>query len=595
MSKTFFKLGLGLLAAAGMMWPAGVWAANTTLHGHVPPAVAQLTPNGRVAANTNLHLAIGLPVRDQAGLNALIQQISDPASPNYHQYLTPEEFTERFGPTKEDYQKAIDFAESKGLKVTGKHPNRMLIEVNGRAADIEHAFGVTLRTYKHPTENRNFFSADTEPVVPAGTPILDISGLNNYSRPHPHLKIKSLSEVTNTPTPMVGSGQFGTYLGHDFRNAYVPGTTLNGAGQKVALFQFDGYFANDIATYEGLAGLPSVSVTNILLDGFSGFPVFTIFQEEVTLDIEMVICMAPSIDQILVYEGDPIFSFPNTILSHIANDNAARQISCSWGWGGGPNGTTEQIFQQMIVQGQTFLHASGDSDAFLPGQEDNPGLGFTPSSSPNITQVGGTTLFTTGPGGSRVNEQVWNQGFNTGVGSCGGISSFYGIPSWQQGFATATNQGSATFRNTPDVALTADNVFLYVNGTGIPGVGGTSVAAPLWAGFIALANQQAALNGRSSVGFINPAIYSLARTPAYNTAFNDITNGNNTWYQSPTSFYAVTNYDLCTGLGTPNGTNFINALVPIFGSATTNFTPVISAPHGPWGTTLGNLNGSDPK
>jgi uncharacterized repeat protein (TIGR01451 family) len=592
MSKTFFKLGLGLLAAAGMMCPAGVQAANKTLHGHVPAAVSQLVPKGQMAATNNLQLAIGLPMHDQAGLNTLIQQISDPASPNYHKYITTEEFTERFGPTKEDYQKAIDFAQSNGLKVTGKHANRMVLEVNGRASDVEHAFGVTLRTYKHPTENRDFFSADTEPVVPEGTPILDISGLNNYSRPHPRLVVKPVSQVTNTPH--AGSGQFGTYLGYDFRNAYVPGTTLNGAGQKVALLQFDGYTASDIATYAQIAGLPSVSLTNILLGGFSGIPTFSGGEVEVSLDIEMVMCMAPSIDQILVYEGDPFSTAPNTILSRIANDNAARQVSCSWGWGGGPDATTEQIFQQMIVQGQTFFNASGDSDAFLPGQVDNPGYPGSPSSSPNITQVGGTTLSTTGPNGARVSEQVWNVGFNSGAGSCGGISSFYGIPSWQQGFANSTNQGSSTFRNIPDVALTADNVFVYVDGGGLPGVGGTSVAAPLWAGFTALVNQQGVLNGKPSVGFINPAVYAIARTATYNSVFNDITNGNNTWFQSPTSFYAVTNYDLCTGLGTPNGTNFINALVGNSSSSSSTLGPIISAPRAPWGSTLGSLNGGNP-
>src|SRR5262249_26257257 len=149
-------------------------------------------------------------------------------------------------------------------------------------------------------------------------------------------------------------------------------------------------------------------------------------------------------------------------LNRIATDNTARQISCSWGWIGGPNGTTEQIFLQMAAQGQSFFNASGDDDAFLSGQVDDPSYFGTPSASPNITQVGGTTLTTTGPGGSYVSEKVWNWG--AGTGSSGGISSYYTIPPWQQGINMTANKGSITHRNIPDVALTADNVLVIADG-----------------------------------------------------------------------------------------------------------------------------------
>ena len=113
----------------------------------------------------------------------------------------------------------------------------------------------------------------------------------------------------------------------------------------------------------------------------------------------------------------------------------------------------------------------------------------------------------------------------------------------------ATNRGSTTMRNVPDVALTADNVF-----------GGTSCAAPLWAGFTALVNQQAVASGRATVGFVNPAIYTIGQGANYAVDFHDITTGNNTWPSSPANFYAVPGYDLCTGWGTPAGQNLINAL-----------------------------------
>jgi hypothetical protein len=228
-----------------------------------------------------------------------------------------------------------------------------------------------------------------------------------------------------------------------------------------------------------------------------------------------------------------------------------------------------------------------------PGSVDDPTLPNAPSDNPYIVQVGGTTLTTTGPGGARVSETVWNWGIEfgiDGIGSSGGISGFYALPAWQQGISMVGNHGSTTFRNVPDVALTGDNVYVIADNGINYDVAGTSCAAPLWAGFTALANQQAVLSSRPPVGFINPAMYALAKTVTYTNLFNDITNGNNIWSLSPTNFPAVSGFDLCTGLGTPNGTNLINALVG--GAVPTG--PVISAPLGPWGTNLAVMNGSNP-
>lgn len=606
MSKTFLKFGLGVLAAAAFAVNAGaVVTATTTLHGHVPKVVSTLTTNGRLTATNRLHLAIGLPVRNQDGMNALLAQIHDPASPNYHHFLTPDEFAAQFGPTEQDYQAVADYATANGFTISSRHANRMLIEVDAAATNVERAFNVNLRTYNHPTENRTFFTPDKEPSVPASLKVLDIGGLNNYSRPHPRLKTPN-SKVTSL-TPKNGSGPFGTYRGNDFRAAYVPGTTLTGAGQKVALVQFDGYFASDIALYASRAGLPNVALTNILLQGFSGFPVSS-GQVEVTLDIEMVVAMASGVSQIMVYEGDPFNFNPLVVLNRIATDNAAKQVSCSWGWTGGPNGTLDQIFIQMILQGQTFFDASGDIDAFLPagvtgsapGSVDDPNSFNTPSDNPYITQVGGTTLSTSGPGGARTSEIVWNWGLLDpvnldGIGSSGGISGYYPLPFWQQGINMTTNHGSTSFRSLPDVAMVGDNVNVVVNGIEIS-VGGTSVAAPLWAGFTALVNQQAAINGRASVGFLNPALYTIGKSAGYTNSFYDVTTGNNTWSQSPTNFPAVPGFDLATGWGTPLGTNLINALAATAGSTNggSSANVLISAPASPWGSTLSLMNGYNP-
>lgn len=597
MRKFLITFCLGLLAVAGVSSRSA--AASVALSGHVPAVVKSLTATGSVAATNMLHLAIGLPLRNRVILTNLLQQIYDPASPNYRHFLTPAQFTDQFGPTPQDYQAVLDFAALNHLTVTHTHGNRMLVEVDGKASDIDQAFAITLRTYQDPKENRQFFAPDTEPSVPTTLPVLDVGGLNNYYRAHPRLQLNTGKNAHALPAFKAGSAPdgSGSYFGNDFRAAYVPGTTLTGTGQKIALFQWDGYLASDIALYEQQAGLPSVSLTNILLQGFSGLPTGNGGEIEVSLDIEMSIAMAPGISQILVYEGDPNNMIPNIVLNQIATDNAAQQVSCSWGWFGGPSSTTDQILQEMVLQGQCFFDASGDVDAFLPpgqpGSVDDPNLPNAPSDNPYMVQVGGTTLTTTGPGGARVSETVWNWGTefgDDGVGSSGGISGFYSLPTWQQGISMAGNNGSTTFRNLPDVALTGDNIYVIAdNGIGFPGTGGTSCAAPLWAAFTALANQQAVLSGKPAVGFINPTIYALAKTASYNNVFNDITNGNNTWSQSPVNFPAVAGFDLTTGLGTPNGTNLINAIVD--GVPT---IPVIPAPKGPYGTTLSVMTNSNP-
>src|SRR6185436_19896972 len=176
------------------------------------------------------------------------------------------------------------------------------------------------------------------------------------------------------------------------------------------------------------------------------------------------------------------------------------------------------------------------------------------SDDPFITIVGGTTL-TTSSAGDWISETAWPF-------SGGGISTSYTIPNWQRGISMLANKGSTTLRNLPDVACLGDDVIWLVADNGLHGVvGGTSASAPSWAGFTALINQQAAAMGKPSVGFVNPAIYAIAQSSTYTSVFHDITTGNNTNSSSRTNFFAMPGYDLCTGWGTPNGSNLINALL----------------------------------
>ena len=546
--------------------------ALKTLRGHVPAVVAHLSSTGRLAATNQMQLAIGLPLRDPSDLSQFLAQLYDPASPNYRHYLTPDEFAARFGPTEGDYEAVKQFAHTNGLAITATYRNRLVLDVAGPVAAVEKAFHIVLRTYKHPTEGRDFFAPDTEPMVDMSLSVADISGLNNYRLPHPKLH---QMDAAAKAIPKNGSAPDGSsYMGSDFRKAYAPGVTLRGSGQVVGVFEFDGYYANDIASYESQSGYTNVPLSNVLLNGVSGLPGFSGISgavSEVSLDIEQAIAIAPALAKVLVYEG----SLQNSILSQMASDDEAMQLSCSWGWSGGPTNTTDDIFQEMISQGQSFFNASGDADAFAAGSAndvDDPSQANAPSSSPYIMQVGGTTL-TTGPNAVYDSETVWSE--SGGVGSSGGISTYYTNNiefSWQALVSNMAGRGGSTAnRDIPDVAFVANNVWVIYNNGRSAAFGGTSCAAPLWAGFMALVNQQAAAMGRPTAGFINPAIYAIGAGAIYTACFHDITTGNNTWSSSPNLFYATNGYDLCTGWGTPIGANLIAAL---------NDAPVVSPANG---------------
>jgi Putative Ig domain/Immunoglobulin I-set domain len=261
----------------------------------------------------------------------------------------------------------------------------------------------------------------------------------------------------------------------------------------------------------------------------------------------------------------------------------------------------------MAVQGQSFFQASGDGDSWV-----NTVLSFNPASGveddPYVTSVGGTTLTMNGSGASYASERVWNDGnvapgWNGSgyVGNGGGISASYTIPSWQKGLDMSANRGSTTRRNFPDVAMVAENLLL-VSGGLTNAVWGTSCAAPLWAGFMALVNQEAAANSQPAVGFLNPALYALGQSPDYTNNFNDITVGNNATPTSGGLYPAVPGYDLCTGWGSPKGSNLIHSLalpqrLVIAPNSNPLFTGPVGGPFNPGalGYSLTNGNGFSPR
>ena len=580
------KLGLAFLGLTALSAPALVSAAPSpgfrVLPGNIPAAVASAQPVAAVDGTQPVSLALTLPLHHQAELQDLLHGLSDPSDPRFGQFLTPEQFTARYSPTPDEYNRVIAYAQAMGLAVTATHSNRTVLDVSAPAGQINRAFGLRLLTYKSQRDGRTFFAPDAEPQIPAALNglVSGVIGLSNASLRTPHLREKSFSAISPALDPyavpfQTGSGPSGGLTPSDIKTAYNLGSvTQNGSGQTLAVFELDGYTASDITAYESHYGLPAVPLQNVFVDGYNGAAGSG--AAEVTLDIELMTALAPGASKILVYEGPNSDAGVVDTYTKIAADNAAKAVSTSWGEAensasASVRSSENTAFQQMAAQGQSIYAAAGDS-----GADDN-GSSLSvddPASQPYMVGVGGTSLTTNGAGGAYTSEKTWNGGSVKNGAGGGGISTVWTIPSYQTALAgSAASKGSTSHRNVPDVSLDADpntGYSVYFNGSWTI-YGGTSCAAPLWAAFTALVNQKRVAAGSSTLGFANTPLYQLAATSAYASDFHDIADG------STNLFYpAVAGYDDATGLGTFNGANLLADL-----SGGTSTPPTVTVPAAP--------------
>ena len=510
-----------------------------------------------VPANQAVPFGLTLPLRNVAGLQALLAAQKDPKSPQYRQFLSRQQFVDQFGPTQADYDRVIAFAKAQGFSVSKTYANRMLVNVSGTPAQVSKTFATRLQVYNNSVEKHSYYAPNVEPTVDSSVPILSVVGLSTRQRPHPMLK-KANGVHANT----TGSASDGEFYGSDMRAAYAPGVALDGAGQTVGLVELGPYNVSDVQAYFKAVNQPlKVPIYNVLLavDGVCAGTSATggCDDGEEVIDIEQAISMAPGLSGLIVYEAYGGGSDALTAFTQAASDDVAKQLSLSFGFGGTPSTEPgyEQIFMELSAQGQNLFIASGDSGA-------NVGDVGYPGNSPNVTDVGGTDLTTTGPGGAWAAETAW-------IGSGGGWSTQSPIPDYQKPVINTSNQGSPTYRNIPDIAMEANTDNFYcANGSCQGGIGGTSLAAPRWAGFLALANEQA--NG-NPIGFLNTLYYTLGQGSTYASIFHDITSGNNFNTGSPTLFQAVPGYDLTSGWGSPAGQAMLNTLAPTSLSAAPNF------------------------
>jgi len=501
---------------------------------------------GRLPAAQRMQLVIVLPLRNQAALNDFLKQLYDPGSPSYRHYLTVEEFTTMFGPNAQDYDAVSRWAKTNGFTVVNTSRNRLNLEVTGSVAMIESAFHVNMGLYRHSTENRTFYAPDREPTVDLPVQLWHVAGLDNNSIPRPALVHRALGA---TPLATTGSCPAQSFCGSDMRAAYYGGTALTGSGQSLGLLEYYGTDLDDLATYFTNAGQTNnVPITLLSTDGTSTSCIYPDCDDtEQTIDMTQAIGMAPGLSSLVMYVGSTDSAIFNAMATAIPLN---AQLSSSWTWYPPDPSTDDPYFQEFAAQGQNLFQAAGDGGAWTTSSE------IYPAEDAYLTSVGGTDLETSGAAGPWSSETAW-------VDGGGGISpDKFAIPFWQTTTASGCAACSNSYRNGPDVSANANFTF-YVCADQTTCTtnyyGGTSFATPMWAGYLALVNQQAVADSQPTLGFINPALYGIGLSSGYDTDFHDITSGSN-------GYAATTGYDLATGWGSPNGSALVSALISTIGT-----------------------------
>jgi len=535
--------------------------SGTPINGQTVPLIGKAQLIGTASGQQKLNLSVGLQMRNQQELNLLLSNLNNPHSSLYHHYLSPQQFAARFAPTAAQQQQVISYLHSQGFAVASVSSNGLLIDASADVAQVEAAFAVKINNYQIGA--RKFYANASAPVVPSAVSslITSIGGMDNstHMRPLYHLKAQGGKQVAHSAKAKQAMAGFGpTDLLSAYNGTPLQQAGIKGSGQTVAVFELDGYQPSDIAQYLQTYNLGTPSITNVLVDGFNGAAGAGAI--EVELDIEVVAAMAPSAAQI-VYQGPNTTQGVNDTYNKIVTDNKAQIASISWGEcetqsGAAELQTLDGIFKQGAAQGISMFSASGDSGAY--DCNDSNLAVDSPASDPYVIGVGGTNLQTNG--GAYGSESVWSNPTDTqrspkGAGGGGGISSTFAQPSWQTG-PGVKNQYSTGNREVPDVSANADPatgyaVYCTVSASGCPTtgsitVGGTSAAAPLWAGSMALINNYLQSQGKAGAGFASPQFYALANSTPQYAPFHDVTNGSNLYYP------ATAGYDQGSGIGSPD-------------------------------------------
>jgi uncharacterized protein (TIGR03437 family) len=566
---------------------------RVTLSGHMHPKARPEDDQGRVSPSLQIPyvtLVLKQSESQHADLVQLLQEQQTPGSANYHRWLTPEQYAERFGASTDDLNKITAWLQSQGLTIAAVARGRNWIAVNGEAAKIESAFQTEIHEYVSGGEKH--FANASEPSVPAALAgvVGSIRGLNDF-RMHAR-GISHKLGANAAPSPKFTASDGENFIApadlatiYDISPLYAAG--ISGQGQSLVIAGQTEVNLSDIQQFRSSYGLPANNPQTLLVPGAQSPGISQNDLPEADLDLEWSGAAAKDATIIFVYASDVIQAVEYAIDQDLAPVLSQSYGSCELETPSSDASAFQQMGQQANSQGMTWFAASGDTGGADCDDTQNPGLSVDmPGSVPEVTDLGGTEFVegggqywsgtnssTSASALSYIPETSWNDSAEDGTPSAsgGGASIYFTKPTWQTGPGVPNDNA----RDVPDLALSAsadhDGYFVYTGGS-LQVYGGTSVPAPTFAGIITLLNQYLVSIGAQSspgLGNINPKLYSLAQTAP--SAFHDVTTGNNIVtvacsgrFQSgctntPVGYSAGVGYDQVTGLGSVDVYRLITA------------------------------------
>jgi subtilase family serine protease len=565
----FFRVGLAALALAialtlAVTQPVAAGEVTTMLEGNHPDEAAEIAESA-AASSRPLAMHLTMALRNRAELDRMLADQQNPASADYHRWLTPDEFTNRFGPTDADLAKVTRWLTRKGFAVESADAHTRRVSFTGTVASASTAFGVKIAA----TADGGVFANTADPIVPADVaPLIEsIRGLDNllHSAPSIHRVPMPAPDATAPSARINGITGFGP---NDLHTFYDQPVDLDGTGTDcIAIIEDSDFNRAGADAFNSQFGLPAFGGANfqvILADDTN--PGINSDGDETMVDVNYAHAMAPGAP-IRVYIGDPTNSnspLPDAIAQAVT-DNACAAITVSFSFCGASKNffkAENSRFAQAAIQGQAVFVATGDVGSAglkvdLKHQRCVPATkrGVNElAASPNASAIGGTQFTpnfdSNGDDVGSVAESTWNDG---GGATGGGQSKIFKKPAFQKGLFKKNKK-----RDLPDISFggSPNSPGFFFGDPATEGflIGGTSIGAPAWAGISELLSQ--ANGGR--IGNLNARLYQLGAIGGTN-GIRDVTSGDNAFRSVP-GFSALTGFDKATGWGTVD----IGVFVPAF-------------------------------
>jgi subtilase family serine protease len=567
-----FILTMAIALIVATVAPATADGPATILDGNHPDEAADVVGATAASVSTSLAMRLTMALRHRDDLARLLADQQDPSSPQYHRWLTPDAFTNRFGPADADLARVTRWLKKKGFTVKSADASTREVSFTGTVAQAQNVFGVKIAA----TTDGHLYSNTGDPSVPAElAPIVEsIHGLDNllHSQPMVH-RVSKPASVVNDNGPFFGPPDIYTFYNETpLLNANIDGGGV-GCIAVVEDSNIDQPAADAFNTQFGLPALTGSNFSTVLVDGSD--PGVAADQDETMVDVSYSHAVAPG-SSIRIYLGDQKHTSSPAILDAIhaavtdKSNPLCSAISISFSFCGGSKRfykTQNGFFAQAAAQGQSVFVATGDTGAAGLKLSRN-GTCVTGTSrninelgaSPNVTAIGGTEFSPNYSGGNdvgSVSESVWND--RDGAAG-GGESKVFKKPAFQNGLIKKDKM-----RDVPDISFGASpstpGFFLGGRLKGAPAavccIGGTSLGAPAWAGLSQLISQ----SNNARIGNLNTRIYQLgAKTDGATTGIRDVTSGN-TNFNHVTGFSATTGYDKASGWGTVDMSLFVPAFL----------------------------------